>query len=600
MPPSPPPDPPQPRQEHDPTLIQVDPDSVSLESLLQRLDAARASAMATINARADALVADDEVEEAPPLASHLDDLAADTLAQRHAARRQRELEWDERDTIDRRARALFSSLGPGRSVAPLYLPPTWTTGGAHDDHVMHDHEDDEDAITSLSYSDDGMDDGWAHSAAAAAGVGDDDGFHIAGFDGDVFGGDSDGESFDDEPWRAATTSAALAPRDDFLAMLPGFAGERPLNPPHVHVAPSAVYAAPSPVPRPTSHPSRGDPSSALSFSSFLRPGATFVGEQTFGSLAREARSRSRTRRAPVPVPVPAASSSGAAGNPRGTTAFDLAFERFSNEFAAEAAGRGEAAGDVSTAHPAFAPQSAEEGAPRTFGSLRNPPPPWRAGAALSWDGAFGPSSSLAIPRPAAASSSSSPPGGDPPVSGPSGSAGASGARSETSPLLALMLGRSSPSSRYAPYSATSSTAGTAGGSRPVHAPTATHPAPPVAPSSSAAPAASATSLSSSINASSSSSSDPAARARARVAQSVNPAARTSRSSWGEVGEELLLRAVARERERERERGEGRGVAKGRGGLEDERWGVKVRLPGRESLSGCRVEGTDWLFWLRTR
>ena len=302
MPPSPPP----PAQ----AIIQVDPDSASLDHLLDVLDAARAHATAPLAGEPGPEPSSPppptrrrrrRPDDSPPLASHLDDLAADTLAQRHAARRQRELEWDERDNLDRATRALLSSLtagddGPGLessddgepaldrlSAAERFfnMAADLVQAGADDNDVRHHVESDHGPS-----SDDDDHDGWVDAGHV-------DDFHLGGFDGDMFDLPDDDESGDDDvhfgdAW-AQPRPAATSPSADFGSMLPGFAGERPLNPPHV--APSDVYSAPSPDPV-VPYLSR-DPSSALSYSSFLQPGATFVGEQTFG-----VRSRARAQHGP--------------------------------------------------------------------------------------------------------------------------------------------------------------------------------------------------------------------------------------------------------------------------------------------------------------
>ena len=553
MPPSPPP----PAQ----AIIQVDPDSASLDHLLEVLDAARAHATAPLAGEPGPEPSSPppptrrrrrRPDDSPPLASHLGDLAADTLAQRHAARRQRELEWDERDNLDRARRALLSSLTAGDDGLGLESsddgePALDRLGAAErffnmaadlvqagaDDNVARHHVESDHGPS----SDDDDHDGWVDAGHV-------DDFHLGGFDGDMFDLPDDDESGDDDvhfgdAW-AQPRPAATSPSADFRSMLPGFAGERPLNPPHV--APSDVYSAPSPDPV-VPYLSR-DPSSALSYSSFLQPGATFVGEQTFG-----VRSRARAQHGP-------SMSLDGAPEPSWADPAEIALAvRQGREAALRYSGAPTSA--VSTAHPEFAPQPSSAGIeqpPRAMSSsaTRRRPPPWRA-AAAPWDeGSAGASISSATGAGAAAGAA---------AQARAAASTSSGPRAETDPLLAILRGRSSPSSRYAPYSASSSTS--------LHVPVPTQPAGAAAGSSSStspstAPAFDLAPLS--LNA--------AARARARVAQSVNPAARTSRSSWGEVGEELLLRAVAREREREAEFE--RGPAKGRGGREDESWNVKVR------------------------
>ncbi|GAA5834078.1 hypothetical protein JCM9279_004209 [Rhodotorula babjevae] len=570
MPPSPPP-PPQP-------LIQVDPDSASLDHLLQVLDAARASAaeQPSPSSPAPPTRRRRRLDDSPPLVSHLDDLAADTLAQRHAARRQRELEWDERDNLDRARRALLSSLTARDGVRLsssdgdpepdldhlsaaerfFHIATDLVQASADDVAALEGGDSDDDHMT------DDDDDGWA-DAGPIVGF---DGFD--GFDGDMFdapddadwgGDDDDDDAHLGEVWAQPRPAA---PSADFRSMLPGFAGERPLNPPHV--APSDIYSAPSPSPDPVIPYLSRDPSSALSYSSFLQPGATFVGEQTFG-----VRSRARAQHGP---------SMSLDGAPEPTWA-DPADIALAVRQAREAALRrsGAPPSIVSTAHPEFAPLPTSAGGEARSGAassssaaLRNAPPPWRAAAAAWNDGPAGAASSRTDGAGAAPASAGAQPRSAASTSG--------GPRAETNPLLAILRGHTSPSSRYAPYSSSSS-------STSMHAPLATHPAgagaagspSSTSPSPALAPEPGAAPLS--LNA--------AARARARVAQSVNPAARTSRSSWGEVGEELLLRAVAREREREAERE--RGVGKGHEGPEGESWSVKVTVltydPELKSITG---------------
>ncbi|GAA5941108.1 hypothetical protein JCM3775_001308 [Rhodotorula graminis] len=560
-----------------PPLIQVDPDSTSLDHLLHVLDAATTAAAPLPGQPAPSSAAPPtrrrrRLDDSPPLATHLDDLAANTLAMRHAARRQRELEWDERDNLDRARRALLSSLAAADHPVRLSTSNDGEDEGDRDlDHLTAAERffhmatdlvgagagDDDDNMVGESDDDDMMDDdGWADAGHV-------DDFHLVGFDGDMFDAPDDADSGDDdallgEVWAQPRPAGAAAHSSstDFRAMLPGFAGERFLNP--VHVAPSDTYSAPVPSPDPVVPYLSRDPSSALSFTSFLQPGATFVGEQTFGT-----RSRTRVQHGPH------ASLDGAAPELAWADPADIALAVRS----AAAARAGAASRLVSTAHPEFAPQPSGAGAEAASGAaqstgpgaLRNAPPPWRAAASAWEDG-----SALAVPRATASGGAGARAGAA--AESRARASGSSSTRAETDPLLAILRGHTSPSSRYAPYSSSSSTS--------THAPVATHPAGAGSPSSTSPSAASAPAASLSPNAA-------AARARARVAQSVNPAARASRSSWGEVGEELLLRAVAREREREAERE--RGAAKGRGGPEPESWSVKVTVlsyePELKSLTG---------------
>ncbi|BGP44870.1 hypothetical protein JCM10450v2_000685 [Rhodotorula kratochvilovae] len=564
MPPSPPPPAPPAAVPHDrvptPGFIQADVDLVPEDYLVRLLESAHAAPTPILAdpARLDA----DLDADAPPLASHLDDLAADMLAQRHAARRARELEWDEQDNAARRARALLRSM---------YGEPP-----ADGDDELFGEDDDGEG------EDPDMDDiehlgGGFGYARNRDDEDEDDG------DGDMMDDDASGFSDDldtfmfnsvdpDAIWRGFAQA-----QTDVHALLPGYAGERPLNP--SHVAPRDTYSAPDPA---VPFLSR-DPSSALSYTSFLQPGATFVGEQTFGSRERS-RSRSRVRlsssvsaAAPAPRQNPTYARNINAPGP-----FTADWGERAVHALLTAAENNVDADDVSTAHPAFAPHpSAADAAPAgpSLGSLRtSTQPPWHAAPSSAWEGAFGPSSSLAIPRP-------------PPSGAGAGTRTGTGAspgsgRAENSPLLALLRARSSPSARYAPYSAPGApppapTAAAAPGS--VHAPTATYPSTSGAGAAGAAVGSSSTFLGSTP----SGPSDAAARVRARVAQSVNPAARSSRGSWGDVGEELLLRAVARERDSEARAGRGGADKRRREG--EERWSVKVTIhtydPELKSLTG---------------
>ncbi|GAA5994873.1 uncharacterized protein JCM10292_004403 [Rhodotorula paludigena] len=526
-----------------------------------------------------------ELSLSSPLPDHLDDLAATTLAERHQARRQRELEWDERDTAQRRLRAIRRSLvaesgaGPPDDVLPVVgggwdsLPQSFVRAGADDEHEEDDlDETDEDEPHARGFSLLGLPGDYDHE---------DD-------DNDEGDDDSDtdmSEAHADPSWMRRSRQFA----DSATIALHNLLGEHPLNPsssPPPHSTISRFDDSP-PLPSPFSLLAR-DPSSALSYTSFLQPGTTFVGEQTFGRRARLPTFAARQPVRPATSTAPATVSGRAA-------------ELYSTDWDDRAAGRPL---DSSTAHPAFAPQS-------PVPSERNLPPSvprtsthdvTSESAALdsiarayrdlpilpsSYLGAphESLSDSLAIPRPASTSS---------------GAAPASGSRSESSPLLALLRARPVPSTRYAPYGtlypSSSGPPATAAGALSAYqsvtdlpAPTATHPRTAVP-----APAPSVGSA--------------AERARARIAQTANPAARASRSSWMQVADELRSRTAGgggaggrrvgpverawrealamgleedgwddEEEEMELEYGADGGVGKGARGEEQERWNVKVTI-----------------------
>ncbi|GAA6001756.1 hypothetical protein JCM10207_002299 [Rhodosporidiobolus poonsookiae] len=417
----------------------------------------------------------------------LDDLAAATLARRHANRqqqqRERELEWDEQDNA-RRARALLDRLFPG------------------DNGIYIDADSD-----------------------------DDEAEHVAGFDGDDYDHGAwltgHGEEGDDDD---------LLMDDDFPALFPGFIAERPLNPPPVswrsRLPPNidSVFPARS-VPR--------DPSSSTSFCSFLQPGAVFSGKQTFGRPLLASSRVQLPASSDLPILNYATSSSNSSSG---------SLTNFLTDLGDSSHVRRTLPPPAPTAYSSFGPFPSAQ-------LIRLPSVP-----------DLGPSSSLAIPRPAPSSSSPS---------------------SRFNPYL-------HPSAPQPPPQPTSHTQRTIPASWLDLA--AERPAP--SSSSSSAPAFSpAAWSSSSLRPSPTSSSTTLAdRTRALVALRANPQARSSRSSWRAVEEEMLARAEGRSATGAGASAgagtyagaAGRGAAK-RQWEEQEQWAVKVVIhtydPAAKLLTG---------------
>ncbi|GAA6036919.1 hypothetical protein JCM8097_006354 [Rhodosporidiobolus ruineniae] len=418
------------------------------------------------------------------------DLAAESLAQRHISRRDREreaeLNWDEQDNA-RRARQLLDRLFAAEDNPYSHEAPA---GAGEDDDEM-----DMDEIETFARD---WTERWPSLMASGTSLG---------------GGDLEEEDEEEEGRMLGFDGDELelddyADMDDYTTIWPGFVGQRPLNAdPPATVAPPAVSSSSSSSIPPWRALAR-DPSSALSYTSFLAPGTAFVGEQRFGreqrAAARQRESARATRSAGI-VPAPRTSA-------RSGTLTNFLLSQSGGavpDWLNQALGS-EGQSHPTTSHPEFAPYPAAS-------SSRVAAPD------------VGPSSSLAIPRP---------------------------------------LSSSSSSSRYAPYAAP-----------PPPAPQTVSPSwfdLPTPASATPSSSSSASSLSASV------------RARARIAALAYPPARSSRSSWREVGDELLARTSSTSRTADAgARTSGRGA--GEDWKEQEQWGVKIIIqsydPSAKLLSG---------------
>ncbi|GAA5845639.1 hypothetical protein JCM11251_002076 [Rhodosporidiobolus azoricus] len=395
---------------------------------------------------------------------------------------------------------------------------------------------------------------------------DEDDERILGFDGD------DLDDFLGDDGYGTDFPGASAETHDLESLWPGFLGQRPLNP----TTSSSSAARPSSTT--TALPQRSlprDPSSATSYTSFLQPGTVFLGEQTFGKAERAA---SWLRRNGAEGTVP-------------------------SSFAAAVAS-------------GLLEDETHDSRPRRSRIAPPVPPPLPS---TTW---------TRIDRPPSSSSSSSHPTTVHPAFAPFPAATSSRhprAVPDPNPSSSLSMSRPSPSStapglssssssRYAPYSHTSLSSSSS--STPTSRPS--------APPHSSLPASSALGeVDQSLFAA-------RARARERIAAAINPAARSSRSSWREVEEEMVARArggagagggastrttgrlsvgvdvAAIEREeRERESAQVERVLRGvetsgetqKGRKEQEQWSVKVIIqsysPGDKLLTGVmRAHGVS--------
>ncbi|GAA5985698.1 hypothetical protein JCM11641_007185 [Rhodosporidiobolus odoratus] len=223
-----------------------------------------------------------------------------------------------------------------------------------------------------------------------------------------------------------------------------------------------------------------DPSSSTSYTSFLQPGVVFNGMQTFAQVEMAA---SLLRRHQAAATRSTASTASSARQPHSGSLTNFLLSQTPHP---------SNAWPLNPLRPSLAAQLGEQ--------VELPPEPEEATLAhpafapfpsasftrvFTPDIDLGPSSSLAIPRPSS----------------------------------------SSASTRYAPY--------------------AQPPSPSVAAASAAWLASPAQSdAPASVGAPTTATATAGARARARIAQGVNPSARTSRSSWREVENEMLARAAA--------------------------------------------------------
>lgn len=308
-----------------------------------------------------------------------------------------ELEWDERDT-ERRARELMARLEQNPPPGNLVDVDDHSSGEFDDDAIVRerinvggrafsagelfglptfggiipDSDDDDD-------DDDDRDIGLYDPTNAEEA--------IFGFD-----GDDDDELEEDEIRMLNDDIATYDPRLGW----PGLVGERPLN------AEAPTLSGPAePTPKPPSQPNPSlDPSSSTSFTSFLSPGTTFIGQQVTSvrSSTRRHISTSRLNR----------SSERSRPTSTSTTEYD----------------------QVSTAHPAFAPpRSARQDNPyQYYVSPSNP-------STTDWTPNF-----LGPLRPSSSNSASFGPN-HPNLS----------SATDTASTTARTASSSSSSSRYAPY-----------------------------------------------------------------------------------------------------------------------------------------------------
>ncbi|GAA5918859.1 hypothetical protein JCM1841_002777 [Sporobolomyces salmonicolor] len=541
--------------QHDDTSIIRTAGSATDDHLLALIESAQASRGLT-PARAGPSSPDHDMEE-----------GANLLFQRHAARRDldldRELEWDEQDNA-RRARALLQHIWAN--------PPPDEVVDV-DDHSERGSSDIEDAaIHDLSQSMPDRARGMRTSAGGLfgfptyGGLLDEDSEEeeeddpVFGFDGDGLERDIDEAmwAFGHEGYDNDMDGGLRRNGHPLAALWPGLLGERPLNPASARrrTAPPPVLAASQQPPIPSLHAAARapqDPSSSTSYSSFLAPGATFTGQQTFGkslsAAARALRAQGSARSSDDPprrqAPAP----------PDGLSLYLVSNRDRSTSGESSSPGNAwylapsllHSSPEYTTAHPTFAPFPAAT-------ATRVPPGPPDVG----------PSSSLAIPRPSSSSSSAFNPSADPSQAfllGPLRPT-SSGGTGDSQP--SQLASRAFTSSRYAPYSAPSPSSSTSGA---VPAPTSSS-STAVPPEASPVPSPPPVPIPPNLSASS--------RARFRIAQMTNPAARQSRSSWREVGDELLSRTGS----------EGLRSALGRAGVEaavgqrrrveeEEQWTVEV-------------------------
>ncbi|GAA5840472.1 hypothetical protein JCM5353_001123 [Sporobolomyces roseus] len=276
---------------------------------------------------------EEEEEELQP------DTAAESLFERHTNRRDMELEWDERDT-ERRARSLIDRLRQNPVPEPLV------------DFGDHDSESEDELMLGNERYPVGevhhIGGGYSRVAGGALSGGDmfglptfgrgiiedsdeddDDDSYVETGEEAIFGFDGDGvdEELEEAAWHYEqemrryedSTTDSTAPR--LTSIWPGLLGEQPLNPSRP-AAPPAVTSSQ------THSQSLAplDPSSSTSFTSFLAPGATFIGEQVTsrsgnprrpaeGIATRNSQTSNRSRRQMAP-----AQSASSSSNVQATTA----------------------------------------------------------------------------------------------------------------------------------------------------------------------------------------------------------------------------------------------------------------------------------------
>ncbi|GAA5949648.1 hypothetical protein JCM3765_002740 [Sporobolomyces pararoseus] len=500
---------------HSSSVIVRTASSTTDDELLHLIENARS---AVARARQETGLISDSINSARRERGTMDDAAATSLFQRHASRRDIELEWDERDT-ERRARELMARLeenpppnnlvdvddhsgdegltiegvmerrglshyaglggreGGGGSVGELFGLPTF--GG-----ILRDSDDDED-------EDDYM-------------------YGTGNVEEAIFGFDGDGDLTDYEPEREDSDmvydqdqTSTQNPR--LTSIWPGLLGERPLNPGNVS---SPTFAAPpavtvdSPAVEPVSPL---DPSSSTSFTSFLSPGTTFIGQQVTSARSTSNSSRRNVSRETLPSQV------------------NWPLQRLPHWD-----------DQASTAHPAFAPSlvlpQAENSSSSSTATSRS-----RLPSSFTYRPDF-----LGPLRPSPSSSSPSSTNPMPPID----------SLLTTDPISTTSnRSSSSSSSRYAPYSSHTATQNPSSTSS-----AATVPSAPIPPNLT-----------------------PVERARMSIARSHNPAARSNPASWREVADELLVRL---RREDEESVGMPERTSTGErltGTREEERWEVQVNI-----------------------
>ncbi|GAA5904251.1 hypothetical protein JCM6882_003179 [Rhodosporidiobolus microsporus] len=471
MPPPPPPPPPLP-----PAPLAVPPNPTT-DDLLRILEGANPSLSTRPAPSSSSSSLDPSFHSSP-----LDDLAASSLANRHASRRERELEleWDEQDNA-RRARALLDRLFPGEGggALPQLHHPLLDPIESDDDDLAHD--------VAMAEADEfhaalGGGGAFPPSLMGLGGSGEDDedeDGRILGFDGDPY----DDDFLGDDGYGSDFPGAYEAQTHDLAALWPGFLGQRPLNPPSSSFSSSSSF-------RPTSSstsalPHRSlprDPSSATSYTSFLAPGTVFLGEQTFGQAELAASWASRN----------AGGEAGGGGAAHASYAAAVASSSSSSAIPTS-----EEAIPITRPRRSRLPPPVPPPLPTTLPAASNAPP-----SPIDF-------TSFGLPPPASTHATTAHPAFAP--FPPSSSRAVTESTRLPSPLLAAAA---QPPSHPGPSSSLAI------------------PRPPTSSSSFANPQHSSFS---------SSASDRAAAARDRISQSVNPAARSSRSSWREVEEEMVAR-----------------------------------------------------------
>ena len=246
---------------------------------------------------------EDQVEEEPS------DAAAESLFERHSNRRDMELDWDERDT-ERRARNLLDRLQRNPPAEPLGEPDS----EEEDDELMMGNE--RYPVGEVHHIG-GRVAGGTLSAGDMFGLptfggiiegsdeDDDDDSYVETGEEAIFGFDGDGvdEELEEAAWRYeeemrryedSSSTDSTAPR--LTSIWPGLLGEQPLNPSRPAAPPVVTSAS-----KPFNTLPPLDPSSSTSFTSFLTPGATFIGEQV---TSRAGNPRAQAERNRIRNPPP--------------------------------------------------------------------------------------------------------------------------------------------------------------------------------------------------------------------------------------------------------------------------------------------------------